>query len=181
MSDYSTRKFRKPGIGQGSGVDADFADLFRCLKRIQRLGDGLDNEEIKEVYQIFKNLTKQAKSNFQSTATGAKILSENKNAIRLRKNKDNSYFRISATRRDDWRMPWVMNGTDYRYTDGEGPVIMKSAYRGKMSGKNVLEPIIQQADSITRQVQDKLIQFVDDFGSEKDMSLLDDWNRRFRK
>lgn len=179
------RAYRKVGMNlhHQNVIDGDFADLLPVLAKVANFSDEERSELMAVIYNHFEEVYKSARADLKADRVGAKILASNPRAIKLKYNKKSSYIRVSACGSDDWRMPWAMNGTHRRFTDGTGEIIDEAGlYRGYQTGHNVLEPYMAGSSKIVEDTQNKIMQIIDDSNvSERDRRRVEDWFRRFRK
>lgn len=111
--------------------EADLTALYNVLAKAGRLlaPDGI---RMKALVQGAELIRDKALSLLGQTEGGRRILASNGGAVRLRRDRKGGAVKVSATQKDDWRMPWMANGTGARDTRGAGPVIRKPAHRGMM-------------------------------------------------
>lgn len=131
--------YQKTGMGTANGnrgnsandFNVNMLNIHRFLRHMEQLymTESGRMKAIRNAVAVIKN---KAVELLQSDEAGRKVYQENPGAIRIRTNKAKSYMKVSGTGRDDWRMPWLANGTGYRDTKGNGPVIKKPAHRGAM-------------------------------------------------
>lgn len=149
---------RKTGMGRQNGnmgnsdnaFDVDLLDIFRYLRHMSQLYM-TEGNRMKAIRIGADMIRKKALDLLQSDESGRKVYDSNKGAIRLRANKDKSYIKVSGTGKDDWRMPWLANGTGARDTTGNGPVIKVKAHRGMMQkpkGKYIPKAVASEGTAV---------------------------------
>lgn len=163
------RGYRKTGMGRSNGNQGNSAndfginmlDIHRYLRHMEQLYM-FDSQRMKAIRNAAAVIKNKAIELLVSDESGRKVYDSNPGAIRLRANKDKSYIKISGTGKDDWRMPWLTNGTGARDTKGDGPIIKKPAHRGMMR-KPRGKYIERAVSSVGTEVIDVLIKWFDDY------------------